>query len=110
VGILLVLCGYGLGAYVAFTEDSLYGWLFLFIPFYAAYYIVTHWDDMWLSFVPMTAGAIAIFIAGSIALPALEKSQAGAKPTEGRIVRPADRVMVSRSVLSIMHPTVPHVA
>jgi hypothetical protein len=110
LGILLVVGGYGLGAYVAFSEDSLNGWLFLFIPFYAAYYIVKHFDDMWLCFVPMTAGAVAVFIAGSIALPALEKKQAGAHPTEGRIVRPAGTEMVSSAALSIVHPAMAQVA
>ena len=32
--------------YIAFTEDDLYGWLCLLFPFYAAYYVVSRWDEI----------------------------------------------------------------
>jgi len=38
VGSLMVLAGYGVGAYGAFREDFLYGMLYLLVPLYAAYY------------------------------------------------------------------------
>ena len=45
-GLLLCLYGYASAVYIAFTEDDLYGWLFLLFPFYAAYYVVSRWDEM----------------------------------------------------------------
>ena len=45
-GLIVFLYGYGSGAYIAFTEDDLYGWLYLIFPPYAAYYFVSRWDDM----------------------------------------------------------------
>ena len=46
VGLGLFFYGYGSGAYIAFTEDDLYGWLYLLFPPYAAYYYVSRWDEM----------------------------------------------------------------
>ena len=46
VGLVLFVYGYGSGAYIAFTEDDLYGWLYLLFPPYAAYYFVSRWDEM----------------------------------------------------------------
>jgi len=109
VGMVLVLGGYGVGAYVAFTEDSLHGWLYLFIPFYAAYYIVANWDDMWLGLALMAAGAAVVTIAGVIALPALEKAQAGEKKAEAHTSRPGGGEMEPR-LGSIVHAAVPQVA
>ena len=43
---IIFLYGYGSGAYIAFTEDGLYGWLYLIFPPYAAYYFVSRWDEM----------------------------------------------------------------
>jgi DNA-directed RNA polymerase subunit RPC12/RpoP len=45
-GLIVFLYGYGSGAYIAFTEDDLYGWLYLLFPPYAAYYFVSRWDEM----------------------------------------------------------------
>ena len=45
VGSVMVLAGYGVGAYAAFGEDFLYGFLYLVIPLYTAYYLVTRWED-----------------------------------------------------------------
>jgi hypothetical protein len=45
-GLVLFVYGYGSGAYIAFTEDDLYGWLYLLFPPYAAYYFVSRWDEM----------------------------------------------------------------
>jgi hypothetical protein len=45
-GALLFAYGYGSGAYIAFTEDDLYGWLYLLFPPYAAYYYVSRWEEM----------------------------------------------------------------
>jgi hypothetical protein len=56
LGCVLVLVGFGVGAYGAFSEDFLYGFLYLVIPLYTAYYMVTRWDDLWIWFVCMTLG------------------------------------------------------
>jgi hypothetical protein len=56
LGGLLILVGYGVGAYGAFREDFLYGFLYLVIPLYTAYYMVTRWEDLWVYFACMTAG------------------------------------------------------
>ena len=53
----LILVGHLAGAYGAFSEDLLYGFLYLVIPLYTAYYIVTRWDDMWVWFTCSTVGA-----------------------------------------------------
>ncbi len=56
LGTVLVIVGYLAGAYGAFSEDFLYGFLYLVIPLYTAYYLVTRWDDLWRWFVCSTAG------------------------------------------------------
>ena len=56
VGGLLVPLGFLAGAYGAFSEDLLYGFLYLAIPFYAAYYLVTRWEDLWPWVVCATMG------------------------------------------------------
>jgi hypothetical protein len=66
VGGLLVVVGYFVGLWAAWHEDSLYGFLYFFVPFYSAYYILTRWDDMWPWFVAMTVGTVMVSIAGSM--------------------------------------------
>ncbi len=56
LGCAMILVGYAVGAYGAFSEDFLYGFLYVVIPCYAAYYMVTRWDDLWIWFACMTAG------------------------------------------------------
>jgi hypothetical protein len=56
LGTLMVLVGFGAGAYGAFREDVLYGFLYLAIPLYTAYYLVTRWDDLWTWFACSTLG------------------------------------------------------
>jgi hypothetical protein len=56
IGSAMILLGYGVGAYGAFGEDFLYGFLYVVFPFYAAYYMVTRWDDLWVWFTCMTSG------------------------------------------------------
>lgn len=62
-GGILILAGHLAGAYGAFSEDFLYGFFYLLIPFYTAYYIVTRWDDMWIWFTCSTVG-VGISMAG----------------------------------------------
>jgi hypothetical protein len=56
LGCVLILVGFGMGAYGAFSEDFLYGFLYLVIPLYTAYYMVTRWEDLWVWLVCMTSG------------------------------------------------------
>jgi hypothetical protein len=56
IGCALILVGFGVGAYGAFSEEFLYGLLYLAFPFYTAYYMVTRWDDLWVWFACMTSG------------------------------------------------------
>ncbi len=56
IGCLMILVGYGAGAFGAFSEDFLYGMLYLFVPLYAGYYLLTRWDDLWIWFSCATAG------------------------------------------------------
>jgi hypothetical protein len=56
LGGLMVLAGYTAGAYGAFQEDFLYGFLYLAIPLYTAYYMVTRWEDLWIWFTCSTLG------------------------------------------------------
>ena len=61
-GLIIFLYGYGSGAYIAFTEDDLYGWLYLIFPPFAAYYFVSRWDEM--------SGRLAMLIVGLAFSPA----------------------------------------
>ena len=56
LGMAMVLVGYAAGAYGAFSEDFLYGFFYLVIPLYTAYYLVTRWDDLRGWFALSTAG------------------------------------------------------
>ena len=63
-GLLLFLYGYATAVYIAFTEDDLYGWLFLLFPFYAAYYVVSRWDEMSGRLVMVGVGLTLLAIGG----------------------------------------------
>jgi hypothetical protein len=63
-GLVLCLYGYATGVYVAFTEDDLYGWLFLIFPFFAAYYLVTRWEEMSSRVIMIVAGLVLLAIGG----------------------------------------------
>jgi predicted Zn finger-like uncharacterized protein len=62
LGGVMILVGYGMGAYGAFREDFLYGFLYLVIPLYTAYYMVTRWEDLWVWFACMTMGVGLILL------------------------------------------------
>jgi hypothetical protein len=74
-GVLLCLYGYASGIYIAFTEDDLYGWLCLLFPFYAAYYVVSRWDEMRSRLIIVVAGLTLTAIGGRF----LEADLASAK-------------------------------
>ncbi len=67
IGSAMLLLGYFVGAYGAFREDFLYGLLYLLIPLYTAYYIVTRWDDLWVWCTCSTAGVGLILFGAQIA-------------------------------------------
>ena len=59
-GLILFVYGYGSGARIAFTEDDLYGWLYLLFPPYAAYYFVSRWDEMSSRLVMLIVGLVLL--------------------------------------------------
>jgi hypothetical protein len=62
IGGILVPVAYFAGAYGAFSEDVLYGLLYIMIPFYAAYYLVTRWEDLWIWITCATVGVGLVLI------------------------------------------------
>ena len=66
-GLILFVYGYASGAYIAFTEDDLYGWLYLLLPPYAAYYFVSRWDEMSSRLVMIIVG-LALLSGGGVLL------------------------------------------
>jgi hypothetical protein len=62
LGMAMVLIGYAAGAYGAFSEDFLYGFLYLVFPLYTAYYLVTRWEDLWRWCVCSTAGVGLVLV------------------------------------------------
>jgi hypothetical protein len=66
IGSVMLMTGYFVGAYGAFREDSLYGFLYLVIPLYTAYYLVTRWDDLWVWCTCSTVGVGLILLGTEI--------------------------------------------
>jgi hypothetical protein len=62
LGSAMVLVGFGVGAYGAFSEDFVHGFFYLVLPLYTAYYMVTRWDDLWFWFACMTLGVGIILL------------------------------------------------
>ena len=77
-GLIIFLYGYGSGAYIAFTEDDLYGWLYLIFPPFAAYYFVSRWDEMNSRLVMLIVG-LTMLTGGGRMLEAARAPDAGAK-------------------------------
>jgi hypothetical protein len=67
IGSAMLLTGYFAGAYGAFHEDFVYGVLYLLIPLYTAYYLVTRWDDLWIWCTCSTAGVGLILLGTQVA-------------------------------------------
>ncbi len=65
-GLVLCIYGYASGAYIAFTEDDLYLWLYILIPCYAAYYFVSRWDEMRSRLAMIVVGLILLSIGGQM--------------------------------------------
>ena len=66
LGSLMVLIGYAAGAHGAFREDFLHGFLYVAVPFYTAYYLITRWDDLWPWFACSTAGFLLVTLGTEI--------------------------------------------
>jgi hypothetical protein len=85
-GILLILYGFFTGAYIAYTEDFLYAFLYVVFPIYTAYYIVSRWDDMQSRVAFIVAGVVLatvgvwILEAGLAQEKGTREVSAGAKP------------------------------
>ena len=62
IGGILVPVAYFAGAYGAFNEDVLYGLLYITIPLYTAYYLVTRWEDLWIWITCATVGTGLVLI------------------------------------------------
>jgi hypothetical protein len=67
IGCVMLLLGFVVGAYGAFREDMLYGLLYVLIPLYTAYYLVTRWDDLWVWCACSTTGVGLILLGTEIA-------------------------------------------
>jgi hypothetical protein len=77
-GLLLCLYGYASGVYIAFTEDDFHGWLCLLFPFYAAYYLVSRWDDMGSRLIMVVVGLVLLGIGGRMLETEFTKAAAAA--------------------------------
>ncbi len=62
IGGILVPVAYFAGAYGAFSEDALHGLLYITIPLYTAYYLVTRWEDLWIWVTCATVGVGLVLI------------------------------------------------
>ena len=76
IGLVLLLVGYGVGAYAAFCEDTLNGFLYLFIPLYTGYYLVSNWDEMWRWFLLSSVGVVILALAVMVMEAGVEKADA----------------------------------
>lgn len=85
LGGLMILAGYFIGLWAAWREDSLYAFLYLFIPLYTAYYFVTRWDGLRPWFIGMTVGVGLVVVAGLIA-----EAKLGDKPAAAWIAPSLD--------------------
>jgi hypothetical protein len=96
IGMGALLVGYGVGAYAAFSEEILYGFLYLFIPLYTGYYLISRLDGTWPFLVAMAGGAAFItagiwLMAGGLGAP--EGSEEGDEDTVRIEVRAPDLLL-----------------
>jgi hypothetical protein len=64
IGIVLVVGGYAVGAYVAFSEDFIFGALFLLVPIFTAWYFVSRFDEMKAPLAAVCLGLGLLVVAG----------------------------------------------
>jgi hypothetical protein len=97
IGLIFMLIGYFIGAYAAFGEDFLFGFLYLFFPPYTAYFLVANWDEMWRWFVLLTAGAAVLTLASYVMSAGVEKAEAAKRGSRAfRSVQPSSVVALAR--------------
>jgi hypothetical protein len=97
IGVLMMLVGFFIGAYAAFCEDFLFGFLYLVFPIYTAYFLVSNWDEMWRWFLVLTAGAAVLTLASFVMSAGVEKAEAAKRA--GRVlqyVQPSSRLALAR--------------
>jgi WD40 repeat protein len=76
----LLMMGGGIWAIVnAFREDVVCGILYLFLPFYPLYYLITRWSDQWRPFVTQLAGTGVLIFGLLVGFMLLAKHQTFAK-------------------------------
>ena len=62
LGMLALVGGYGVGAFAAFSEEFIYGMLYLCIPLYTGYYLISRLDGTWPLIAAMAGGAALITV------------------------------------------------
>jgi len=80
LGLILTVYGYLTAIYIAFTEDDLHGWLFLMIPMYAAYYLVSRWDEMKSRLVMIVIGLVLLSVGSRMIESGLARSNPADPP------------------------------
>jgi hypothetical protein len=72
VGFLLALAGSLWGVVVPFMESILCGLLYLFLPLYPLYYLITRWDEMRRPFWLSMGGSVLVIVGFLIAMVAFD--------------------------------------
>ena len=90
-GLILCLYGYASGVYIAFTEDDFHGWLCLLFPFYAAYYLVSRWDDMSSRLIMVVVGLVLLGIGGRMLEVEFTRAAAAAESRKADVDRMGSR-------------------
>jgi hypothetical protein len=83
VGLLLGLVGGILSIVGAFKEDVVCGLLYLFVPFYSLYYLVTRWEQQKNAFLMNVCGSILVLGSVAFALPAVQQARNKAREAAG---------------------------
>lgn len=83
LGVILMFIGSIGSLVVAFQESAVCGLMFLFVPFYALYYLITRWDLVRRPFLINLAGT-AILIGSAILLPAVNAARMAAAPAAAK--------------------------
>ncbi len=91
----------------AFQEDVVCGLLYLFVPFYSLYYLVTRWEEQKSAFLMNVCGGLLV-CGASIALPAAQQARNKARNDAGAaaITVPLSEVPIALYI----NETVPDVA
>ncbi|WP_422928922.1 MJ0042-type zinc finger domain-containing protein [Singulisphaera sp. PoT] len=66
LGVVMMFASWLAGAFGAFSEDFIYGFFYVIVPFYAAYYVLSRWEDLWIWFVIAVVGSGFILLANEM--------------------------------------------